>query len=59
MIRWLFIGEFVFGLFMLGYNVVQIVDGQSWSAWGLIAGTMLTATMPYVLYLTRSKHSNG
>jgi hypothetical protein len=59
MIRWLFIGEFVFGLFMLGYNVVQIVDGQSWSAWGLIAGAMLTVTMPYVLYLTRSKHSNG
>jgi hypothetical protein len=59
MIRWLFIGEFVFGLLMLGYNIVQMLDGQSWSVWGLIARTMLTATMPYVLYLTRSKRSNG
>ena len=57
--RWIFIGEFVFGLFVLGYNAVQIMDGQSWSFWGLIAGAMLTLTMPYVLFLTRSKHSNG
>jgi hypothetical protein len=59
MMRWVFIGEFVFGLFVLGYNVVQIMDGQNWSFWGLIAGVMLTLTMPYVLYLTRSRHSNG
>lgn len=59
MMRWVFIGEFVFGLFVLGYNVVQIMDGQNWSFRGLIAGAMLTLTMPYVLYLTRSRQSNG